>query len=114
MQMLQDPDQVAAMVGRDAKLRARRHRVGEEIEDRRADEASLVVSGLGPWIGKQDERAGEARRRQAAQQETGIVGVDPNIADVLVVESLDKLGHPVEKRLAPDIARVGVGARLFQ
>ncbi len=102
MHVFQDPNQVAAIVGSDSKLRSGRHGSGEKVESGRIEEAPFVMTLLGPRIGKQNEDSGETRSGQALQQEARIVHEDPDISDAVRVECLDQLGDTVEKRLAPD------------
>ena len=57
---------VAHVVGRQAQLAARRQQPGELGRGRRIDDPPLVVAGLGPGIGEQDEDALEAGVGQGA------------------------------------------------
>ena len=82
------------------------------VEHLRRDEASLVVTCLGPGIGKQHEHPPETRIGQGVNDLTSIVLIDPDIVQVSRGNFRQQFRHSGDIRLGANDPDFGIAIRL--
>ena len=71
-----------------------------------------MVPRLGPGIGKEQEQAIEAGRRQARHEVARVAGVEAHVGQVKRIDVAKRAGHPVHERLGAEEEHVGPPRRL--
>src|SRR6185369_7222172 len=62
--------------------------------------------------GKEDEATPDRRRRQTRQEEAGVVGMEPDVGELLLLDLREQRGEAVEEGLAADEADPRMTLRL--
>ena len=99
---LEHPGDVIRVVARQAELRAWLQHARERIEERRLDQAALVVAGLGPRVGEQHESARDRGGRETVEERSRVVVPDPDIGEVPVTDMAEQRDDAILVGLAAD------------
>jgi uncharacterized protein (DUF2336 family) len=98
----QRPGGVVRDVGREAEFAGRSQQACNLGDAFVLHEAALPMSAFRPGIGVDQVEAGEARARQPGDQFARVAVMQPDIADLVVLNQRQDLGHAVDERLAAD------------
>ena len=110
--MGQHPGRIIRMIGRQAEFGPGAHGPREAVEGLRRDDAPLVVTRLGPGIGKQDEDPVEAGGGQGVEQQARVVIQDADIAQSVPLDARQQVGDAFDKGLAAEKADLGIAQGL--
>jgi hypothetical protein len=109
---MEDPRFIAGIIGRDAELRAIGENTRQQRERCRRNDPALVMTGLAPGIGKQDEGTVDRGFGQGCEQQPRIVLKQPDIPKAGLIDLAQQPGDAIDKRLAADKASIGMRRRL--
>lgn len=103
---------IGAHIRCEAELRPRFHDAGKSIQERRLDDAALVVAFLRPGVWKQDKDPVETVARQQVDKVARILIPEPHIREAHIVDVREAFGEPFDKDFAGDNPGLRIGLRL--
>ena len=115
-QMFQGPVDIALVIAGNPQFAARPNHPGQCVEVGGRDEATLLVAGFRPGIGKQHKHPTERGIRQRRDQRQGIIHQDANLARAgrLAGNFGEQGRHTIDEGFAADDADTRVGKALSE
>jgi hypothetical protein len=105
---LEDPAEIATIVGRQTEFGIVGHDFGQTIKCLSRHDAALEVAAFGPRVGKEDEYSIDRSGRQRRDQQPRVIGKDPNVVEMPLLDLSEQFGYSVLKNLRADEADFGV------
>ena len=100
--------QIGFVVGGEAQFRPRPQHPRQFVQHLHLQETALVMPGLGPGIGEQQEKAAERSVRQGRDDVPPVAFIDPNIVQRIICKLCQKLGDAHLIGLGPDQADIRI------